>query len=206
MRKTACLSRPAPSCPACATGSPPASAASAPPRGTSLNLGVGRGDDMDRVRENYRRFCAALGVDQHRAVLSKQVHEDNIRHVTAEDCGKGLFRDRDYTSVDAMVTGQPGDPPGGVLRRLRHHPASRPGARGRGRGPCRLAGRRLWHRVQNRPPDAGAVRHGPRGPAGRHRGRPSAPAALKRTTDVPQAHARPPWGRRRSRISTRRGA
>ena len=27
----------------------------------SLNLGVGRGDDMDRVRENYRRFCAALG-------------------------------------------------------------------------------------------------------------------------------------------------
>ena len=29
----------------------------------SLNLGVGRGDDMDRVRENYRRFCAVLGTD-----------------------------------------------------------------------------------------------------------------------------------------------
>ena len=26
-------------------------------------------------------------MDEHRAVLSKQVHEDNIRHVTAEDCG-----------------------------------------------------------------------------------------------------------------------
>lgn len=76
----------------------------------SLNLGVGRGDDMDRVRENYRRFCAALGVDEHRAVLSKQVHENNVRHVTAEDCGKGLFRDRDYTSVDAMVTDTPGIP------------------------------------------------------------------------------------------------
>ena len=76
----------------------------------SLNLGVGRGDDMDRVRENYRRFCAALGVDEHWAVLSKQVHEDNIRHVTADDCGKGLFRDRDYTSVDAMVTDTPGIP------------------------------------------------------------------------------------------------
>ena len=60
----------------------------------SLNLGVGRGDDMDRVRENYRRFCAVLGTDEHRAVLSKQVHEDNVRHVTAEDCGKGLFRER----------------------------------------------------------------------------------------------------------------
>ena len=76
----------------------------------SLNLGVGRGDDMDRVRENYRRFCAVLGTDEHRAVLSKQVHEDNVRHVTAEDCGKGLFRERDYTSVDAMITDTPDIP------------------------------------------------------------------------------------------------
>ena len=70
----------------------------------SLNLGVGRGDTMDNVRENYRRFCAALGLDARRAVLSKQVHEDVVRHVTAEDAGKGLWRDRDYTSVDGMVT------------------------------------------------------------------------------------------------------
>lgn len=76
----------------------------------SLNLGVGRGDDMDRVRENYHRFCAVLGTDEHRAVLSKQVHEDNVRHVTAEDCGKGLFRERDYTSVDAMITDTPDIP------------------------------------------------------------------------------------------------
>lgn len=76
----------------------------------SLNLGVGRGDDMDRVRENYRRFYAVLGTDEHRAVLSKQVHEDNVRHVTAEDCGKGLFRERDYTSVDAMITDTPDIP------------------------------------------------------------------------------------------------
>ena len=76
----------------------------------SLNLGVGRGDDMDRVRENYRRLCAVLGTDEHRAVLSKQVHEDNVRHVTAEDCGKGLFRERDYTSVDAMITDTPDIP------------------------------------------------------------------------------------------------
>ena len=76
----------------------------------SLNLGVGRGDDMDRVRENYRRLCAVLGTDEHRVVLSKQVHEDNVRHVTAEDCGKGLFRERDYTSVDAMITDTPDIP------------------------------------------------------------------------------------------------
>ncbi len=34
---------------------------------------------------------------------SKQVHEDNIRLVTESDCGKGLFRQRDYASVDAMI-------------------------------------------------------------------------------------------------------
>ena len=47
----------------------------------SLNLGVGRGDDMDRVRENYHRFCAVLGTDEHRAVLSKQVHELSLIHI-----------------------------------------------------------------------------------------------------------------------------
>ena len=29
----------------------------------SLNLGMNRGDDPDRVEENYRRFCAAIGAD-----------------------------------------------------------------------------------------------------------------------------------------------
>lgn len=76
----------------------------------TLNLGVGRGDDMERVRENYRRFCAAVGTDPMRCVLSKQVHEDNVRLVTADDCGKGLWRDRDYTSVDAMICNTPGIP------------------------------------------------------------------------------------------------
>ena len=76
----------------------------------SLNLGIGRGDDMENVRENYRRFCAVLGLDGHRAVLSKQVHEDVVRRVTEEDAGKGLWRERDYTSVDGFVTDVPNLP------------------------------------------------------------------------------------------------
>lgn len=70
----------------------------------SLNLGVGRGDEIACVQENYRRFCAALGTDVNRVVLSKQIHEDVVRHVTEADAGKGLWRDRDYPSVDGMVT------------------------------------------------------------------------------------------------------
>ncbi len=64
-------------------------------------------DEPDRVGENYRRFCAALGVDPRGLVLSKQVHEDTVRAVTELDAGKGLDRPTDYTA-DALVTNRPG--------------------------------------------------------------------------------------------------
>ncbi len=76
----------------------------------SLNLGPSRGDDMDNVRENYRRFCGVLGVTAEHCVLSRQVHEDTVRVVTAEDRGKGAWRERDYGGVDALVTNVPDTP------------------------------------------------------------------------------------------------
>ena len=166
----------------------------------SLNLGVGRGDDMDRVRENYRRFCAALGVDEHRAVLSKQVHEDNVRHVTAEDCGKGLFRDRDYTSVDAMVTDTPGIPlvvfSADCNAVLLHDPVRK------AIGACHAGWRGTAPAASYTKPSAGCRSCSARtqGTCGPPSGRPSAPAVLKRTQTCPRLW-RPPWGRRRSRIS-----
>ena len=76
----------------------------------SLNLRPGQGDGPEKLRENYRRFFAALGLDETRAVLSQQTHTANIRTVTAEDAGKGLLRPRDYTDVDALITNVPGLP------------------------------------------------------------------------------------------------
>ena len=76
----------------------------------SLNLGVGRGDTVENVQENFRRFCAAVGADPMRVVLSKQVHEPNVRLVTGADAGKGLWRERDYQSVDAMICNTPNLP------------------------------------------------------------------------------------------------
>ena len=70
----------------------------------SLNLDDRRGDDLSNVQENFRRLCAALGVDVQRMVLSRQVHRDDVRTVTAADCGKGLWMPRDYDSADALIT------------------------------------------------------------------------------------------------------
>lgn len=73
----------------------------------SLNLGIGRDDDLAHVRENYRRFCGVLGADPRRVVLTHQTHSTNIRRVTAADAGKGLWLDRDYRNVDALITNEP---------------------------------------------------------------------------------------------------
>ena len=64
-------------------------------------------DSRDNVRENFGRFCAALGTSAEDLVLSVQVHRDAVRHVTAADAGKGLTHPADY-QADALVTNEPG--------------------------------------------------------------------------------------------------
>lgn len=71
----------------------------------SLNLRPGMGDGQAALRENYRRFCDCVGVDLDRLVLSKQVHETTVRLCTADDAGKGLDRERDYTA-DSLITNE----------------------------------------------------------------------------------------------------
>lgn len=75
----------------------------------SLNFRGGGPEPDSRalVQENYRRFCAALGAATEDLVLSKQVHEDTVRHVTSADAGKGFLTPTDYTA-DALVTDEPG--------------------------------------------------------------------------------------------------
>lgn len=74
---------------------------------SSLNLAFGRGDDREKVEENYRRVCGAFPVDINKLVLTTQVHGDQIRTVTAEDWGKGLSRPKDY-EADGLITDVPG--------------------------------------------------------------------------------------------------
>lgn len=79
-------------------------------RYASLSLSFWMGDDRDAVYENFRRLCAAIGIDETRLVFGDQVHSANIRVVTEEDAGKGIVRERDYSGVDGLVTNVPGLP------------------------------------------------------------------------------------------------
>ena len=70
----------------------------------SMNLGQNRGDEPDRVRENYRRMCDAIGLPTKRLVLSKQVHLCHVQKVTAADAGNGFFSENRFEDADALMT------------------------------------------------------------------------------------------------------
>ena len=74
----------------------------------SMNLSFTRGDDPACVRENFRRFCAAAGMDAGQVVVSAQEHHVNIRNATAADRGRGVDRERGYADIDGLLTDEPG--------------------------------------------------------------------------------------------------
>ena len=76
---------------------------------SSMNLSFTRGDDPEKVQENFRRIGAAIGFDAKDLVLSSQIHETEIRKVTAKDKGDGIVRET-VPGIDALVTDQAGIP------------------------------------------------------------------------------------------------
>jgi YfiH family protein len=62
----------------------------------SLNLGRKSGDDVERVDENRRIACAAIGADLERLALNFQVHSSRVRRATPGSRGEpgdGLWTD-----------------------------------------------------------------------------------------------------------------
>lgn len=76
----------------------------------SLNLGMHRGDDPARVRENYAILGSSVGFTPEQTVFTKQQHTNIIRVVTEENCGEGLL-----TPVPAVCDGLITDRPGVAL-------------------------------------------------------------------------------------------
>ncbi len=73
----------------------------------SLNLSVSRGDDPDHVRENYRRFLAAIGGREGIVVRTNQVHRDTVRVITSADWKADICDKVDY-DADGLITATPG--------------------------------------------------------------------------------------------------
>lgn len=74
---------------------------------SSMNLSFTRGDAPAAVRENFDRFCAAIRVQADDVVISAQTHTANVKIVTAEDRGRGITREKEYTDVDGLITNDP---------------------------------------------------------------------------------------------------
>ena len=75
---------------------------------SSLNLGFNLGDEREKVLENFRILGSLFEAKPEDCVLTQQTHSVNVRHVGREDRGKGIFRERDYTDVDALMTDEEG--------------------------------------------------------------------------------------------------
>ena len=71
---------------------------------SSMNLSFQRGDDRDKVEENYKRICNVLNMNHKNVVLSNQVHDTKIKLVTKEDAGKGMIKESDIIGIDGLIT------------------------------------------------------------------------------------------------------
>lgn len=71
---------------------------------TSLNFSRRRGDDPERVQENFARFCAAVGVDPSHPVRTQQVHGTGVAKVDWADAGQR------QEGADALITDAVGLP------------------------------------------------------------------------------------------------
>ena len=72
----------------------------------SLNMSFGRGDSDENVTENYKRLCSAVGIKYETLVASSQDHHTYVRRVGEEHRGIGIFKPKDMTSVDGLITNE----------------------------------------------------------------------------------------------------
>ena len=69
----------------------------------TLNLGFNKKDTRENVIENYNIICSSLGIDYKKLVLSNQVHENKVKIIISDDCGKGITKESDIIGIDAFV-------------------------------------------------------------------------------------------------------
>ena len=72
----------------------------------SLNLGTTRPEPWENIIANYKRLCAAYGLEYEKLTLVKHEHGDNIIRVDRSDAGRGIAREP-FDFCDGLVTNDP---------------------------------------------------------------------------------------------------
>lgn len=73
---------------------------------SSMNLGIGRGDKPENVRENYRILGEAVGFTPDQVVFSCQVHEDTVERVGQKDRFRVMLEQPHWLPRDGLVTNE----------------------------------------------------------------------------------------------------
>lgn len=74
----------------------------------SLNLGLMTEDSKENVKENYRRICEAIGVDDHSLVRIFQTHNEHIKVVDDSFKSHALEIPDHMYDFDGLMTNVPG--------------------------------------------------------------------------------------------------
>lgn len=74
----------------------------------SWNFGENRGDDIECVKENYRRAGEIFGVSKDDFVVTKQVHGTEVRIVTESD--RNVIGEKSAKDADGLITTVKGQP------------------------------------------------------------------------------------------------
>jgi beta-lactamase superfamily II metal-dependent hydrolase len=74
----------------------------------SLNLGSANGDDPEKVRENFRRAAALMGVGADDCAVTRQIHGNTVRIVTKAD--RHVCLTKVPYDADGIVTAEKGLP------------------------------------------------------------------------------------------------
>ena len=75
----------------------------------SLNLGMSRGDDPEKVKENYRIFLDSCGIREEAFVCGKQVHEDHVM-IVGKEHARPPYGYEELFEADGYVTKESGVP------------------------------------------------------------------------------------------------
>lgn len=75
---------------------------------SSMNLSFTRGDEEEKVSENYRRIAKILDCEPDDMVATYQTHTKNLRVIHKEDKGHGVTREKDFFDIDGLITNEPG--------------------------------------------------------------------------------------------------